>query len=355
MAATKRMLIFTNRAIENRGDESAFTARYEPAADRLGFAHVERAGNGAWQVKDIHADASDDEIVVELLAAFGGPRPLLVQLHGNNNTPASCFARTELFESLYDVEAIGFSWTSEGYLPDGSKLVGLAEESSGDETDLKAVHADNRITGVIQDKIQRYQQAKINAKNSIDALARLFRLLGTARLAANAQPFSVAAHSLGAHFLQNTLAVAGATESLGTAHNVALLAPCVRAAGHREWLHRLHPAGQVVVTFNNADLVLAGAFFADNKETKLGANPGTELLETRTTRYIDFTGARNDAAQHNYFVRSGMSAQTRKILGRVFASEADIQPGELPRKIYPVGCDERRLTCFMAAPAVRDG
>jgi esterase/lipase superfamily enzyme len=349
------MLIFTNRAIERRTDESAFTARYEPASDRLGFAQVEPAGGGTWQVNDIHADASDDDIVIELLAVFGGPRPVLVQLHGNNNTPASCFARTELFESIYDLEVIGFSWTSEGYLPDGSKLVGLSADSSGDETDLKVVGAENRTTDAIQDKIQRYHQAKINAKNSIDALARFFRLLGTARLAANAQPFSVAAHSLGAHFLQNTLAVSGATESLGTAHNIALLAPCVRAAGHREWLQRLHPAGQVFVTFNNADLVLAGAFFSDNNETKLGATPGAELLETRTTRYIDFTGARNDAAQHNYFVRQGMSGQTRNILGRVLASQPDIQAGELPRRVYPVGCDERRLTCFMAAPDVHDG
>jgi hypothetical protein len=306
-------------------------------------------------VKDIDADASDHDIVVELLAVFGGPRPVLVQLHGNDNTPASCFARTELFESIYDLEVIGFSWTSEGYLPDGSKLVGLTGASSGDETDLKAVAAQNRTTDFIQDKIQRYHQAQVNAKNSIDALARFFRLLGTARLAANAQPFSVAAHSLGVHFLQKTLAVPGATESLGTAHNIALLAACARAAGHREWLGRLHPVGQVFVTFNNADLVLAGAFFADSNETKLGTNPGAELLETPTTRYIDFTGARNDLAQHNYFVRQGMSAQTKNILGRVFSSRPDIQAGELPRKVYPVGCDARTLTCFMAAPSVHDG
>jgi len=125
------MLIFTNRVIdENRGDESAFTAGYRPASDRLGFAQVEAARDGTWQVKDIHADASDHDIAVELLAVFGGPRPVLVQLHGNDHTPASCFARTALFESIYDLEVIGFSWTSEGYLADGSKLVGLTGDSS---------------------------------------------------------------------------------------------------------------------------------------------------------------------------------------------------------------------------------
>lgn len=349
------MLIFTNRELQDKPDETAFTARYQPAADRVGFAHVEAASRGTWKVSDVHADTSDEDAMVELLTLFAGPRRVLVQLHGNNNTPASCFARTRLFESLYDFEVVGFSWTSEGYLPDGSKLVGLTGDASGDGTNLKVVSAANRNDDPVQDLVQRYHQAKTNAKNSIDALARFFRLVGAARLAANGQPFSVAAHSLGCHFLQNTLEVSGANESLGTAHNVALLAACVRAAGHREWLDKLHPEGQVFVTYNNSDLVLAGAFFADNGDTKLGTNPGSDLLETTSTRYIDFTGARNDPAQHDYFVRAAMSAQTRKILTRVFGSEEDIKTGELPRKIYPVGCDERRLTCFMAAPQPRDG
>lgn len=349
------MLIFTNREVDNKPDETAFTTRYQPAADRLSFAHVDSGDAGAWQVSSLHADASDEDAIVELQALFGGPRPVLVQLHGNNNTPASCFARTLLFQSLFDLEVIGFSWTSEGYLPDGSRLVGMAADSSGDGTNLRVVSAGNRTDGPIQDKIQRYHQAKTNAKNSIDALARFFRLVATARLTANTQPFSVAAHSLGCHLLQNTLDVPGANESLGTSHNIALLAACVRAAGHVEWLKKLHPEGQVFVTFNNSDLVLAGALIADNGDVKLGATPGTDLLETPSTRYIDFTGASNDFAQHDYFIRPGMSAKTKNILTRIFGSEQDIKPGELPRKIYPVGCDERRLTCFMAAPHVHDG
>lgn len=348
------MLIFTNRELEDETDETAFTARYEPAADRLGFAHARPGGGGTWQIGDVHADASDEDAMIELLSLFGGPRPVLVYLHGNNNTPASCFARTALFESLFNLEVIGFSWTSEGYLPDGSKLVGMTADSSGDETNLRAVTAENRTTDFIQDKIQRYRQAKINAENSIDALARFLRLLGSARLVANAQPFSLAAHSLGAHFLQKVLGIGSASESLGTVHNVALLAACVRSAGHPEWLRNLHPEGRTFVTFNNRDLVLAGARIADNV-VKLGADPGDDLLEAPGMRYIDFTGARNDFAQHNYFVRRGMSAKTKTVLQRIFASQEDIQPGELPRKIYPVGCDERRLTCFMAAPGVPDG
>ena len=349
------MLIFTNRAMTNQADASAFGTSYQPAAERLGLAHVRPGSRSSpWTVSDVNGEASDEQALSELLPLFAGPRPVLVHLHGNNNTPTSCFERSALFESIYDLEVIGFSWPSEGYRPDGSRL-DMTLESSGDESNLRAADRANRPSDFIQDKIQRYHQAKTNAKNSIDALARFLRLLGVARLAANGQPFSVAAHSLGVHFLQNTLAVSGAVESLGTAHNIALLAACARAAGHREWLARLHPRGQIFVTFNNRDLVLAGAFFADNEEIKLGDRPGAELLQSPSMRYIDFTGASNDAFNHNYFVAGALKGKKKRVLRRIFASESDIQPGELPRKVYPVGCDKSVLTCFMAAPQPRDG
>lgn len=352
------MLIFTNRELQNQSDETAFMRRFVPASERLGFASVQAAAGGpaAWRVSNLLADAADADALNALLPLFAGARPVLVYLHGNNNTPVSCFTRCALLASMYGIEVVGFSWTSEGYLPDGSELPGLQpDSSSGDGANLKAVRSDNRTQGFIQDKIRRYHQAKTNAQDSIDALARFFRLLGTARLHANGQPFSLAAHSLGAHFLQNTLDLPGASESLGTAHNVVLLAACTRAAGHRGWLGKLHPKGQIFVTFNNGDSVLAGAFIADGGQLKLGADPGLELLQSAAMRYVDFTGAPNGFGGHDYFVRDGMSGKTKKVLTRMFGSERDIQPGELARKVYPVGCNESGLTCFMAAPQVADG
>src|SRR6476469_285198 len=185
------MLIFTNRDLENHPDETAFKRSFTPAGIRLGYASVAPATGGAptWSVSGLHEDASDADALNALLPLFAGARPVLVYLHGNNNTPASCFERCALLEALYGLEVVGFSWTSEGYLPDGSALPGLpADSSSGDETNLKAVTPANRTDDVVQDMIRRYHQAKTNAQDSIDALARFLRLLGTARLHANRQP-----------------------------------------------------------------------------------------------------------------------------------------------------------------------
>ena len=348
------MLIFTNRALLNKADETAFGTRFEPGSERIGFAQVQR-GTSAWQVSDMHADASEADAIVALMQVFAGARPVLVYLHGNNNTPASCFERCARFASLYNVEVVGFSWPSEGVLPDGRRGVGTSADGSGNETNLSVVIPQNRTALGIQDIIGRYKQAKLNAELSIDALAHFFRVLGGARLAAGHQPYSLAVHSLGAHFLRSTLDVAGNDDALLTAHNVALLAACTRAAGHREWLQKLASAGQIFVTYNNADTVLAGAQIADGGEIKLGANPGGDLLDSEAMRYIDFTGASNDLLGHNYFVDGAMSTKKKRVLKRIFNSEHDIQGSELPRNVYPVGCDERTLTCFMAAPRVVDG
>lgn len=110
----------------------------------------------------------------------------------------------------------------------------------------------------------------------------------------------------------------------------------MRAAGHREWLGKLHPEGQVFVTYNNADLVLAGAFIADKGDTKLGTNPGGDLLQTPSTRYIDFTGARNDVAQHDYFVRTAMSAQTRKSWPGSSIRKRTSRPGNFHERFIPL-------------------
>lgn len=352
------MLIFTNRDLQNQPDETAFTRTFTPASSQLGYATVASTHGGvaSWAVSGLRANASDADALNALLPLFAGTRRVLVYLHGNNNTPASCFERCALLEALYGLEVVGFSWTSEGFLPDGTGLPGLAADSStGDEANLKVVTPANRTDNGIQDKIRRYHQAKTNAQDSIDALARFLRLLGTARLHANGQPFTLAAHSLGAHFLQYTLDVPGASESLGTAHNVALVAPCVRAAGHRDWLVKIRPRGQVFVTFNQGDNVLFGALIADGGQTKLGTDPLPDLLQSGIARYISFTGAQVGSGGHNYFARTNMPAKTLKVFKRIFGSSRDIEANEYPRQVYPVGCDEDGLICYMAAPRVIDG
>ena len=117
------MLIFTNRTLGAAADESAFERSFTPGSPRLAMANVARAPGGAgWVVLQGDADVDDGDSLRALLPLFQGSRPVLVYLHGNNNTPAACFERCDRLAALYDVEVIGFSWTSEGFLADGSGL-----------------------------------------------------------------------------------------------------------------------------------------------------------------------------------------------------------------------------------------
>ena len=343
------MLIFTHRALNGAADESAFGRSFTPGSNRLALADVQRgSGGAAWLVSQHDADVDDGDSLRALLPRFQGSRPVLVYLHGNNNPPAACFERCERLAALYDVEVIGFSWASEGFLPDGGTLSSLPDGPAGDEAELQGVSGANRTDSAVQRKIRRYHQAKTNAQDAVDALARFFRMLGTARLYANAQPFTVAAHSLGAHFLQHTLNVPGAAESLGTAHNVALLAACTDAAGHPDWLANVRPRGSTFVTYNHDDSVLYGASIADGGTVKLGADPGGRRLRSPAVRYISFTHWRVGLGGHGYFVMKNMPKKSLKLFTRIFGSRPDLEPGEPPKRVYPMGCDADGVTCYMA-------
>jgi hypothetical protein len=349
------MLVFSNRQTTNDAGAGAFTARFTPAEPRLAMARVSASTAGGWQVADLVGAVDDDAALRALVPLFRAERRLLVYLHGFNNTPADSFQRYARLSELYGLEVIGFAWPSEGFLADGSELPLLAPgaegaEVGGGEMQLGAIAASNRRDSGIQRLIRRYRQAKSNAQDSVDALARLLRLLATARLYANQQPISLAAHSLGAHLLQYTFDLPGAGEALGATHNVALLAACVRAAGHRDWLARLQPKGQVFVTYNRSDSVLFGASIADGQQTKLGTDPGPQRLLSPSVRYVSFSNAKVGAGGHRYFVLDDMPKKSLKLFSRMFGSERDIQPGEFPRRVYPVGCDADGSTCYMAAP-----
>ena len=346
------MLVFTNRILGPGSDASAFGGAFTPGGEQIAVAEVARDGAG-WKLSNQDDDVSDVDALNLLLPLFTAGKPLLVYVHGNANPPAHCFERLDDLRKLYPgVEVIGFSWPSEGLLSDGSPLPGVTLPSSPDEGGLAGVTpANRRDTG--HDIIRCYHQAQTNAKDSVDALARLLRLLGTARLHANTQPFSLAIHSLGAHLFQYALQVDGATESAGTAHNIALLCPCVRAAAHSEWLTRFRPKGRTYVTYNKGDNVLFGAAVADGLQTKLGTDPGLDLVHWDGVRYISFSNAANNFGGHGYFVK-GVKGKAKALFSRIFASQPDFALPETPKVVYPLGCDPDGAICYMAVPDAPD-
>ena len=348
------MLIFTNRAIDPASaGPAAFTRRFSAGSTTLGMADVTRQG-ASFALGNLAPDASDDALLQRLVALFGGNRPLLLYVHGNNNTPATCFERCARLQEIYGVELMGFSWPSEGYLPTGIDPAvgpGLAEDATGDgdERALREVRENNREQGVIKGKIARYRQANANARDGADALARLLRLVATARLYADAQPVSLAVHSLGAYHLQHSLNLPGVPGLMSAHHNVLLLAPCCRAVGHEAWVSLLRPRLRTYVTFNRSDTVLYGASIADRGEVKLGAEPGA-MAALPSLRYIDFTGGVVGAWGHGYFVRDAgkdVPKWPKRLFGRLFASESDLGPNEPPRKVYVMGCRADGTVCWM--------
>lgn len=345
------MLVFTNREISARAGASAFQRSFAPGAARIGVASVTRDAAGKWQLSAIDDDVTERDALDLLLPLFGNSKPLLLFVHGNSNTPQTCFQRCQQLEADYNVEVVGFSWASEGFQCDGNPLPRIeGGDAPVEEMDLTVVKPATRGNADVQQIARRYRQAKINAQDSVDAFAQFLRLVATARLISNTQPYTLAAHSLGGHLLQYTLEVPGASESIGAAQNVVLLAPCVRADGHAGWVHQLRPKGRTYITFNKGDNVLFGACVADGgKQLKLGADPGSTLLRGPGFRYISFSNAQTGLGGHRYFL-DGLTTESRRLFGRLFRSEADLQQGEPDRKIYPVGCEPDGSVCYMALP-----
>ncbi len=351
------MLIFTNRMMTTDPAPPEFTRKFQPGAETLAVAKVNRVPGGGFSLADPTPQIGDDDAVRVLVSVFSGVRPVLVYLHGNNNSPEACFERCARLDEIYGLEVVGFSWASEGYLSSGDELPMLAPEaaaSDSSELGLASVSPANRKDDRVQNKIRRYRQAKQNAQDSSDALARFFRLLAVSRLYANHQPMTIAAHSLGSHFLQYTIETETAAESLAAAQNIVLLAACCRADGHAGWVSKLSPKSRTYVTYNRNDLVLFGAWVADNKQVKLGTEPGDRIVSPKV-RYVSLTNSQTDLSGHSYFVRDTgkqMPKAHKRLFGRIFAGENDIDivKGEHPNAVYPTGCDADGSTCYMARP-----
>jgi hypothetical protein len=336
------MLLFSNRQFKPAtGGAAEFGAAFEPMGEQLSFAAVD--DNGVIGSPD--ADLTDAEALEQLLGVFEQASPVLVYVHGFNNTAGSMIKRCIKLQNTYQVKVVGFTWPAEGYPPTGEPLATVPVPTSDGEDELARIERTNLHTGPIRGLMARYSQAKANGQQSTHAFARFLRLLGTARLHANQRPFSIAIHSLGNHLLERTLVLPGAAEGLGTAENVALLCACVQAAGHKQWLARVRPNGRTYVTFHKADHVLTGARVADGT-IKLGCEPGPDLLLSPTVRYISFDGAQADFMAHRYFIEN-LSPRSKALFRDIFTSRPDIGEGERPEDTYLFGCQPDGSVCYM--------
>jgi hypothetical protein len=86
------MLIFTNRQLASGTTESAFGRNFTPGGTQLAVASVAAGGKG-WKLSDLDEEVSEEDALSLLLPLFRGNNPLVLYVHGNNNTPADCFER----------------------------------------------------------------------------------------------------------------------------------------------------------------------------------------------------------------------------------------------------------------------
>ena len=87
-----------------------------------------RVGLGARQAAlRADADLDDADALRTWLPLFQKPGPLLVYLHGYNDTPAACFERCDRLQSRYGLEVVRFSWSSRKHLADDGVLPGLGK------------------------------------------------------------------------------------------------------------------------------------------------------------------------------------------------------------------------------------
>jgi hypothetical protein len=347
------MLIFTNRVLDNsKASEDVLTKAYTPFVDSLSAVDVVTS-DAQWKLTSIAPLISDETALKRLKSVMTSDKPVLIYLHGNNNTPAVCFERCRQIENQYDVNVIGFSWASEGYQPNGADLANIdlsRPNTDKDEDSLSKVSIEKLKEGWIQRKLRRYAQAKINAQHSRDAFARFLRLVASARLATQGQRVSLAVHSLGCHLLHYTVDEQDAEASLAAMHNVVLMAGCTGAAKHSAWVSQIHPLLRTYITYTKADSVLAAAKIADG-DTKLGTDPGHDRLSFPEFRYICFEGgAKMSLGAHRYFVANkdkALSKEANLLFRNLFQSLPDVAQGAKLTKVYPVRCSDDGTVCFM--------
>ncbi|MBL0920303.1 MAG: alpha/beta hydrolase [Hydrogenophaga sp.] len=346
------MLIFTNRTVEANGTSpSAFTRSYPLFSDALSCAQATRNSAGKWKLSALRKEVSDADALAALQPLLASGQRVLIYVHGNNNDPQDCMVRCADLERYYGVQVVGFSWPSEGALPDGAFPSPGAR--TGDEEALGEIASPVQLQETaIQRKATRYAQAKTNAHQGKEALERFLRLVATARLLSPGSRVSAAFHSLGCHYLHYAVDLGDAESSLAAFHNVALLAGCTGATKHAGWVQQIHPVLKVFITYTKADSVLFGARIVDG-DTKLGTAPGPDRLSGPKYRYIDFENAApRTIGAHQYFVpKEGkrLSKAARLLFSRMFRSELDFEGDrEQARQVYPLGCSADGSVCYMA-------
>lgn len=115
------MLIFSSCELEGRAAMPALEQPFTADAVLLALAarkHLPQTPEESWKVVQMDCDVDDAQSMNELLPLFQQARPLLLYLNGYNSTPAAFFERCDRLQSVYGLEIVRFSWSSQKHLLD---------------------------------------------------------------------------------------------------------------------------------------------------------------------------------------------------------------------------------------------
>lgn len=206
-------------------------------------------------------------------AAFAGPRPVLIYVHGRAKDIGEPRKSMEagIYDELegYGVTVLGFTWD--------------ADDKGFDETRALASVPDLR--------------------SFFESLRSFFQRPENSGL----QKPSLLAHSMGnillAELAKDDMLLS--SELGGLFQNIVLNAAAVKSKRHDAWLKRIQPIGSVFVMLNEHDIVLrfAGALF---KPDMLGKEPRRPGAASATVNYLDLGAL---GLNHRYFVPSAQRVQ----------------------------------------------
>ncbi|HXG29264.1 MAG TPA: alpha/beta hydrolase [Nevskiales bacterium] len=264
------MIVVTNR----RFDGEKFGHRF----NTLGPMHLRIADvyerHGDWQTtvypEEVEGKRASEWMFLHLQRRMREEcKDLLIYVHGFKTDPADVYARMVKLERMFGVICVAFSWPSNGDVLD-------------------------------------YYDDKDEARLSGPALARMLAKIGE-YMAIYDKPemvchrrISLAVHSMGAWVLQQAVysEVCGGVPWLD---NVILVQPDVNYDGHREWVEKLNPRGNVYITQNEHDYAL------DLSQRKPGGLQRARLGKVvrregkaANAIYVDFTGVKPKDG-HSFF------------------------------------------------------
>lgn len=227
---------------------------------------------------------------------------LVFFIHGYNNDVKAMLERARIFEELYNVEVIAFSWPA-----NGGGVKGLASYKS-DKRDacasVRAVYNTFVKSRAYLDEIRKERDEQILLEAEAEYADNQERR--EAFIVERKQkdcPFTVnlVLHSMGNYLFKQMQKSSIYDEHHMLFDNVVLVAADTNNEGHRDWVDKIQCRKDIYITINEDDSALQASRMKTGDQQKARLGHYLHDLNSRKAFYVDFTDAPNVGRSHSYF------------------------------------------------------